>query len=114
MRNKDIEIAAQGGKIDREVLRRFLERHEDARFVVIRRPAHEELHREQRLAAPGIASKERRPTLGQPAAGELIQSDDARGCLWQRGGALMGERGRVGSGNEYDASHVMRCPQRSA
>lgn len=86
-----VEVEAERARVDRQLARRLLEREEHPRLAVLRRPPHEELHREERLAAAGRAAHERRAPAGQAPAGDLVESGDARRRLRQR--VL---RGRVG------------------
>ncbi len=70
---------------------RLLEGHEHARLVELHRAAHEEFHGQQRLAAPRAAADQRRPPARQPAAGDFVETLDARGALGQmsrRGGGF--------------------------
>ena len=46
-----VEVEAERADVLRQLLGGFLEGHEHARLVVLRGPAHQELHRQQRLAA---------------------------------------------------------------
>ena len=63
---------------------RLLKGDKDARLVVVHRAAHEELHRQQRFAAPRPAADQRRPAGRQAAVGNIIQSRDAGRALGQR------------------------------
>ena len=49
------------------------------------RAAHEELHRQQRLAAAGAAADQRGPAPGQAAAGDLVEALDAGGAFGEVG-----------------------------
>ena len=87
LRDQRLEIMPERGEVRRQLLGVLLEGHEDARLAELHRAAHEEFHGQQRLAAAGAAAQERRPPLGQAAAGEFIQSLDAGGRFGQRGAA---------------------------
>ncbi len=56
-----VEVEAKRADILRQFLRGLLEGHEDAGFVILHRAFDEELHAEERLAAPGVAADEGGP-----------------------------------------------------
>jgi len=70
------EIEAQRRDVGGQILRRLLERGEHPRLVEHRRPADEELHPQQRLAATRRPADERRAATRQTAAGEVVETAD--------------------------------------
>ena len=62
---------------------RLLEGHEHARLAELRRAAHEEFRGEQRLAATRAAADQRGPSARQSAAGDFVETLDARGTFGQ-------------------------------
>ena len=73
-RHQIIQVETEGSEIFRQFLRLFLERHIDARLVILHRPAHQKLHGKQGFAATGAAADQGRPPQGKAAAGYLVQS----------------------------------------
>src|SRR5687768_16113606 len=84
LRDQGIEVEAERAHVLRQLFRTLLEGDEDARLVELGGAAHQELDREQRLAATRSPANERRPALGQPATGDLIEAVDSRRRLRQR------------------------------
>ena len=62
---------------------RLLEGHENARLAELHRSAHEEFRGQQRLAATRAAAHQRGPPARQPAAGDFVETLDARRTLGQ-------------------------------
>ena len=70
---------------------RLLEGHEHARLAELHRAAHEEFHGQQRLAATRATAHQRGPPARQSAAGDFVETLDARRTLGQmndRGGGF--------------------------
>lgn len=78
------EVEAQRRDVGREIRNGLLEGDEDAALAKLDAAAHEELHREQRLAAAGRAADERRAPTRQSPAGDLVEAADSRRRLGQR------------------------------
>jgi hypothetical protein len=76
-RDELFEIEAERADVLDQLLGGLLERHEHAGLAELGRPAHQQLHREQRLAAAGAAAHQRRPAARQAAAGDLVEAGDA-------------------------------------
>ena len=85
LRHQPRHVEPQRRDVGREVLGCFLEGHEHAGLAELRRAAHEEFHRHQRLAAAGAAADQCRPSARQPAVGDLVQALDAGGRFGQSG-----------------------------
>ena len=62
----------------------LLEGDEHAGLAVLRRAAHQELHRQQRLAAAGAAAYKGWSSLGKTTQGDLIETLDAGGRFGKR------------------------------
>jgi hypothetical protein len=62
---------------------RFLERHEYARLAELRGAAHQEFRGKEGLAATRPAANQRGPPARQTAAGNFVETLDARGALGQ-------------------------------
>ena len=69
-----IEIEAERAHVLRQFFPRLLEADEDAGLAELRRTAHQELGREQRLAAARAAADQRRPASRQAAVGNFVQT----------------------------------------
>ena len=88
-----LEVEAQGGHVLHQLVDRLLEGDEDAGLVELRDAAHQELHRQQGLAAAGRPADQRRAAEGQPALGDLVEAADAGGRLGERAPSLRWRRG---------------------
>jgi hypothetical protein len=77
--DKVIQIEPQRRHVCREFLLRFLERHENARFVVLRGSTDKELHGKEGLPAARAPAYKRRPAFRQPPARDFVESLNARG-----------------------------------
>lgn len=82
-----VQVEAERADIGGEFRGVFLEHHEHARFVKLRRPTHQKLQGEHRLATARTAANQCGPACGQPAAGDLIEALDAGGGLGESGGS---------------------------
>ena len=71
---------------DREVVFGFFKRDEDAAFAALR-AADQKLKAEKGLAAAGAAADKCRPASRQTAAGDVVESEDARRGLRESVGA---------------------------
>ena len=69
-----------------QVGNRFLERHEDAGFAVLRGASDQKLQPEHRLAGTRAAADQRRAPLRQPSSGDFVQTLNAGERLLQRPG----------------------------
>ena len=64
-----------------QVVASLLERHEHAGLTELHDPAHEKLHRQQRLATASRAAHQGRTSARQPTLGHLVETHDPRGTL---------------------------------
>ena len=87
------QVVAERGDVLRKVLAALLEAHEHARLVEPQPAVQQERHGEQRFAAPGLAADQRRPSGGQPAQGDLVETGNPGRCF---GHARDGGRRRRG------------------
>ena len=78
---------------------RLLEGHQDARFAELHRAAHKEFHGQQRLAAARAAAHQRGPPARQPAAGDFVETLNARGAPGQ-----INHRGEGQGAVEFDGA----------
>jgi hypothetical protein len=76
-----LDVEAEGAEVLTQLLARLLEGHEHARLAKVSSPAEEKLDAHEGHPATGAAAHQSRPSAGQTAAGDLIQSGDAREAL---------------------------------
>jgi hypothetical protein len=86
VRHELVEIEAERPDVLGQLFGGLLEGHEHTGFTKLGCAAHQELHREERLATAGPTAHERRPAARQPSAGDLVEPGDS-------GGGLREERG---------------------
>jgi hypothetical protein len=83
-----LEIEAERSDVGHQFLTAFLERHEDAGFVVEAGPAEEKLQGEESLAGAGAAADERGTPGRESAARNLIEAGNA-GQFFLKTGVVM-------------------------
>jgi len=84
--NQAGKVEPERGDVGDQFRLRFLESEHHARFIEMHRAAHEELGGEQRLTTAGTAAHQRGSSSGPPAAGDFVETLNARGTLGQRDG----------------------------
>ena len=80
------QIEAEGGDVAFQLGARLLKGHENAGFVELHGAAHEEFHRQERLATARPAADKRGPPARQSAVRYLVKSMNARGALGETKG----------------------------
>ncbi len=75
------DVEPEGGDVLRELFRRFLEGHENARLPVFDGTADEKFHAQQGFARAGAPDEQRRAPPRQPPRRDLVQPVDARRAL---------------------------------
>jgi hypothetical protein len=103
-----LEVEAERAHVLRQVLLGLLERHEHAGLAVLLGAAQQEFHGEQRLAAAGRAAHERRPSAGQTAKGNFIETRDPAWCLGQRTALPIAPRRSCPGGQCFRLAHFSR------
>jgi hypothetical protein len=81
--DKTCQIKSERRDIGLQLRLCLLKGHEYARLAELRRAAHEEFRGQQRLATTRAAADQGGPPARQPAAGDFIESLDARRALGQ-------------------------------
>ena len=81
--HQSVQVEPEGGEVYYQLLGLLFKRQVDARLVILGGAAHQKLHGEQGLAAAGAAADQGRTSLGETAAGDLIQTLDPGGAFLQ-------------------------------
>lgn len=102
------EIKAQRGDIGGKIVSRFLKGHEHPGLTELGDPPDEELDREQRLAATGGTTDERRPSPWEAPACQFVQADDPGRGLGQPAESFAGDCPFVHAGRLHHGSFLSR------
>ena len=81
-------LEAERARVGRQLAGGLLEGEEDAGHAQLLGAAHEELERQQRLAAARAAADQGGAAAGEAAAGDLVEAGDAGGFLRQAGSGI--------------------------
>ncbi len=80
-----VEVEAQRGDVGAHLFCRLLKGDQHAWLAMLPGASDEEMQPQQRLSGTRAARNQRRPAMGQPAPGNLVESPDPRRGLRQNG-----------------------------
>ncbi len=122
LRRQGVEVEPERGHVPGQLEGALLERDEHPGLAEPRRPVDQELHAEERLAAPGRPADQRGPPSRQAAARYLVEPFDARRRLGEAGERAAGAHldpdvtrdGHLQQAKERQTVVLLRRPQSRA